>query len=404
MPTIAGLRGTGDWAADQRPKNFREMILWLDPNGEAPLTALLSKMASESVDDAEFNWWEEPLGHVRVQCADVGGIDNVTTTLTVAAEDDDANPPLSGFKALVKGDLLLVEDNTGQGEIVAVTATPSSTSVTIQRGVAGSTAAAIAQDAFLTKIGNAFEEGSKAPVATNRNPKKLTNFCQIFKTVYDITETASRTRLRTGDPVKNDKKRKMFDHSRDLEMAFMFGRAFETTGDNGKPLRYTGGLNSFISTNRTVFSGGGTTFTEDNFIDALAPLFDHRGEGSGNERIAFVGNGGLNAVNKLARTSASTRVNFNGTVKAYGMKLQEWIIPQGTLFLRTHPLMNIHPVFKYSAFVVNPRGLIYRHLRDTDFKDNIQDNDEDTKKGQWLTECGLEVHHEKTMGYFGNMK
>lgn len=32
MPSsgIAGLRGTatGDWATDERPKNFREMILW----------------------------------------------------------------------------------------------------------------------------------------------------------------------------------------------------------------------------------------------------------------------------------------------------------------------------------------------------------------------------------------
>lgn len=25
---VAGLRGTGDWAMDERPKNFREMILW----------------------------------------------------------------------------------------------------------------------------------------------------------------------------------------------------------------------------------------------------------------------------------------------------------------------------------------------------------------------------------------
>ena len=37
---VAGLRGTGDWATDERPKNFREMILWRNPNGMAPLTAL----------------------------------------------------------------------------------------------------------------------------------------------------------------------------------------------------------------------------------------------------------------------------------------------------------------------------------------------------------------------------
>jgi hypothetical protein len=40
---IAGLRGTGDWGTDERPKNFREMILWLNPNGTAPIFALSSR-------------------------------------------------------------------------------------------------------------------------------------------------------------------------------------------------------------------------------------------------------------------------------------------------------------------------------------------------------------------------
>ena len=50
---VAGLRGTGDWAADERPKNFREMILWRNPNGQTPLTALLSKMKHESTSEPE---------------------------------------------------------------------------------------------------------------------------------------------------------------------------------------------------------------------------------------------------------------------------------------------------------------------------------------------------------------
>ena len=53
---FAGLRGTGDWGTDERPKNFREMILWRDPNGQTPLTALMSKMRSEATDDPEFSW------------------------------------------------------------------------------------------------------------------------------------------------------------------------------------------------------------------------------------------------------------------------------------------------------------------------------------------------------------
>jgi hypothetical protein len=45
---IAGLRGTGDWGTDERPKNFREMILWRNPNGQAPLTAIMAKANSGS--------------------------------------------------------------------------------------------------------------------------------------------------------------------------------------------------------------------------------------------------------------------------------------------------------------------------------------------------------------------
>ena len=56
MAAVAGLRGTGDWATDERPKNFRETILWRTPNGDTPLTALMSKVQSDSVDDPEFNW------------------------------------------------------------------------------------------------------------------------------------------------------------------------------------------------------------------------------------------------------------------------------------------------------------------------------------------------------------
>ena len=56
---FAGLRGTGSWGTDERPTNFRETILWRRPNGNAPLTALLSKTKSEKVDDPQFSWWEE---------------------------------------------------------------------------------------------------------------------------------------------------------------------------------------------------------------------------------------------------------------------------------------------------------------------------------------------------------
>jgi len=393
MVAIAGLRGTGDWATDERPKNFRETILWRNPNGQAPLTALMARMKTESVDDPEFNWWEEEQTPLRVQL-DATGASATSTSFGL----------VSGGLDLVAGDLLLVEGTAepsaySSAELVEVSSITSDTAIVVKRGAAGTTGAATGVSTYLTKVGNFYSEGSDSPEATTRNPTKKTNYCQIFKTAYEITETAKGTRTRTGDPLKNDKKRRMFDHSTALENAWMFGVPSETTGSNGKPRRTTGGLSHFITTNRTVFS---TTPTEDTFLNATYSVFDYDSGTAGNERLVFAGNGFLNSLNKLARTSSSTRVNFDGTIKTYGMELQRWILPQGTLYVRTHPLMNVHGRYSYSAFVIDPSAIIYRPMRDTRMQDNIQLPDEDLQKGQWLTEGGLEIRHERTMAYLGN--
>ena len=391
MAAIAGLRGTGDWGTDERPKNFREYILWRDPNGMAPLTALLSKMGSESTNDPEFSWWEEQLNLTRVQ-SDATGASATSTSLGLTG----------GGLDLVPGDLLLVEKAdaaTFDNEIVEVSSVTSDTAIVIKRAQAGTSGAATGASAFLTKIGNRFAEGTTSPSVSTRNPTKLSNYCQIFKTAYELTETTKITHARTGDPLKNDKKRKAFDHAVAMELAFLFGAKNETTGSNGKPMRTTAGLRRFITTNVTVFS---TTPTVNTFLDAVYPVFDYSGSGAGNERIVFAGNGALNALNKMVHTNSATRVNYNGKVDAFGMKLMEYQLPQGMLYIRSHPLLNTHARYTNSMFIIDPSALRYRYLRDTKPQDKIQAPDADTHKGQWLTECGLEVQHERTMAYLGN--
>jgi hypothetical protein len=390
MASFAGLRGTGDWGTDERPKNFREYILWRRPNGSAPLTALMARMKKEKTNDPEFSWWEEELNIIRVLSAT--GLSATSTTLTIA----------SGGLSLVKGDVLLVEKTetaTYDNEHVMVSSVTSDTVIEVIRGVAGTTAAITGTNVYFTHIGSAYGEGTNSPDVTSRNPTKLLNYCQIFKTAYEETETANETYARTGPVKKNDKIRRSFDHSRSLETRWMFGVPFETTGANGKPLRFTGGLRHFITTNVKIYT---TTPTEDVFLDDVYKIFDYDAGNAGTERLVFAGNGALNALNKMARLSSSTRVNFNGSIKAYGMELQRWILPQGTLYVRTHPLMNQHARYTNSMFIIDPSGIRYRPLRDTRPQEKIQANDADTEKGQWLTEAGLEVNHEKTMGYLGN--
>jgi len=47
MSGIAGLRGTGDWGTDERPKSFREGILRFNPNGTAPFSPYRRRRRSE---------------------------------------------------------------------------------------------------------------------------------------------------------------------------------------------------------------------------------------------------------------------------------------------------------------------------------------------------------------------
>ena len=397
---IAGLRGTGDWTTDERPKNFREMILWRNPNGQAPLTALMARMQSESIDDPEFAWYEEELNALRLTIAGTapGGAGNtfyVTSNVTNALD-------------CVPGDVFKTDSiltNTYANEILVVSSVTDAGTVVFKRGQAGSAAETLSTIGLtLTKIGSMFAEGVGAPPASMRNPTKLYNLAQIFRTTYQITETAKRTRTRTGDPVKNDKKRKMFDHSTAMEFAFLFGKRFEQVGANGKPMRLTGGLLWFLSQYApSMITAFTTTPTESTFTDAIYKVFDYN-SGAGAERIVFAGNGALNSLNRLAATQSRTRVNFDGIIDVYGMKLQRWVLPQGTLYVKSHPLFNTHPVHTYDMAVLDPTALKYRHLRDTTFKDNIQAPDEDSTKGQWLTEAGIEVQHAKTMTWLSNFR
>ena len=408
MAAVAGLRGTGDFGTDERPKNFREMILFLQPNGSAPIFGLTSKVRKRTVDDAEYSWWDEPNDLVRLQVngahlssdtlINVDSVDPGATTL-------DANWGLATH--LKPGDVLMVEPAADAvafaPEYLLVQGAISATQIQVSRAFMGSAAAAIADNVYLLLISSAYAEGTASPESVSRNPIKYTNKIQIFKESYEITGTAEQTRFRTGDPWSNDKKRKMFDHARAIEWSLLFGRQSEVTGSNGKPLRTMDGIRRQIPTSRTtVFS---TTLEWNNFLDATYRVFDYESS-AGDERIAFCGNTALNTINKmvaLGKNSPTLNITWGGPVKVYGMNLRELILPQGRLLIRTHPLLNRHAsysgsvytagIYSASMWILDFSALTYVSMkgRDTRTKDDVQLKDEDLRRGFIQSDCSIQV-------------
>ncbi len=424
MAAVAGLRGTGDWGTDERPTNFRESILWMNPNGNTPIFGLTAKVKKRVVDDAEYNWWDEPNDLVRLRINKSGDHSSADTLLVVDSPDPsagtlDANWGLATH--LKAGDQLLVEPATDStsfaAEVVEVQQVLSATQFLVSRGAQGTTPATIPDNACLLLISSAYAEGTASPGAVSRNPIKYQNKVQIFKDSYELTGTAEVTKTRTGDPWSNDKKRKMFDHARAIEWSMLFGRVSEVTAPNGKPKRTMNGLRAQIpATRQTIFSAGATTNASfEHFLDAVYRVFDYDSP-AGDERIAFCGNVALNTLNKMVNSDPNADIQWGGPVKAYGMNLRELILPQGRILLRTHPLLNRHAqyvsgtytpgLYAASMWVLDFSSLEYVTLkgRDTRTKDDVQQRDEDLRRGFIQTDASLQVDRGGlTCAYLGGL-
>lgn len=416
MSGVAGLRGSGNWGTDERPKNFREMIQFMSPNGNTPIFGLTSKAGKKVVDDPEFNFWVETQALVRLQVN--GALTSAATTVVIDSadpSDTDLSKNYGTATHLKPGDILMVEpssDNTTYApEFVRVEAVDSNTSFRVTRGVGGSTAASISNDAYLMLVGSAYAEGTGAPRAVSRNPTKFNNYTQIFKDAYEISGTADQTTARTGSAWSNDKKRKMFDHARAIEMAMIFGQKSETTSstDNGKPIRYMGGLLQLIPTIRKTVLTGAVAFdgtSGRDLLTAVYKVFDFESP-AGDTRIAFVGNAALNALNVKAAAVTNVRFNMDSTIKVYGTDFREFIMPQGRLLIRSHPLLNIQGgIYANSMFILDFDSIKYVAMkgRDTKSYDDVQNKDEDVRRGYVQTECSLMLDRGGlTCGYVGNI-
>lgn len=376
-----GMKSTADFAANERPQNYREGLLMLAPRNGASLFALTAAMQSESTNDPIFNWWEEKVQmHNYAVSADVT---NVATTI----------PLVSGGTQLKPGDTIRAD---ASGEVMLVVTVVSDTSITVTRAVgpggsAAGTAAAIvaATNAKLLYIGSAYREGAPRSVGVSFNPVQYSNVTQIFRDPIEITRTATKTQYRTGDPLKNDRRRAMNKHSMGIERAFWLGTRYETV-EAGQPKRYTDGvLNRIPAANIVTVSGG--VLDMDELESYLAGMFAY---GSG-EKLAFGSIATMVKLGALARKNSLYQ--WGPREKEYGMDVQRFFSPAGTLVLTEHPLFGQAGQFLANDLVImDTANLKYRYITDTVKLNNREDPGTDGQCEEWLTECGLEVHYADT--------
>jgi len=377
---LPGMKSTADFATDERPKNWREGILLLEPRNKAPLAALTAAMSEQSTDDPEFYWWEESV--------DVGQlvVNGAQTNAETAIEVDEFGTRLKA------GDMLRVKSS---GEALRVTSITSDTVINVTRAQGGTAAAVIADNDVLIYIGSAYREGAGRPTGVSWNPTKKYNLTQIFRDSVEWTRTASKTRLRTGDMMKNDRRRALNKHMIGMERAFIFGQRFETTESN-QPLRYTGGLLSFIDAGNQINHNG--TLSLKQLEDYIDDIFAY----GSNEKVCFCSLATMMRLNRLIRKN--TDYQWGPPEREFTFIVRRFHTPGGTLILTEHPLFSqAGAELGSDMLIVDTANLKYRYITDTVLLKDRQDKGTDGTAEEYLTECGLEIHHPKTHFWLKNI-
>jgi len=384
--TVLGLRGTGSWTADERPKNYRELILLLFPNSPLSLTALMSKLQVRATNDPEFKIFTKNLPTQRV--INSGAATSGATTITTQG---------SGASIALKKGHSLINERTL--EVIWVTADPTSpfNTFTAARGK-GSSAAAMNDGDGLLIVGSHHQEGSAVPTAITFEPSVLNNYTQIFRTALHLTNTAKATNLRTGSDLEERQRETLEIHAIEREMAYIFGTGVEDTS-GAQPERTTKGFISLVTTNVKDFAGAVD-------IDSWESFMEDVFEDGSSEKLLLAGNTAITNINKVARIHGE--IQMTPMSETYGMMLDRYRTPYGFLQIRQHPLFSKNATFRTWGIVVDPDYLADRILsgngvnRDTNYLENRQNAGDDATKDEWLTESGLELDFDTCNAVFKN--
>ena len=382
MTAISGLRGTGQFTADFRPTNYRELFTLLEPTGTAPLQALLSMAGSEATDDPKYNHFRDELPD-RKLTVDGAVASTSTASVTVDASDDQA--------FVVPGTILI---NVDTGEVMRATGAPSGNAIAVARNIGGTTHQ-IADGANIIIGGHADSEGGSSPTAVSFDPTTDFNFTQIFKTAVQVSGTLQNTFLRTGDKEQEQLTKALKMHMSDIERSMFFGKRHEENGNTASPTRYTGGLtNSIVNvTDGASYGASANTITEKEFDRLLIENIFAYGS---TEKVAFCGARVISNLMEVGKNRwQPTQID-----NSYGVSLSRYTTYAGDLLVYMHPMFRQVPGMDQEMIVLDMNEIKYRYMqgRDTQLIRDIQSPDFDGVKHMYQTECGLEmtqakVHH-----------
>lgn len=370
-----GLFTSNQLTQDLAKKSFAGMITRLMPNGQAPLFGLTSMLSSDTAVQTEHGFFTKTMLFPQFQVSAAGQAAGDTTFTVVSTAQ------------LLPGQIHRV-DSTGENIIINAIISPTSVSVT--RAVGTVAAAAIAANIYAYQVGNAFEEASLRPNSLIINPVRITNYTQIFRNTWAISDTVRATQMIAGDTnVAESRQDCAAFHAADIEKALFFGQKSQGTR-NGQAFRTADGLiniignlayyPSYMSATNITTAGATTNFTQ--LEAALDPVFNQATDPKvSNERVLFVGGAAKRVLTAIGRLNGIYQMVDGQT--SWGLQFSTIKTSRGTFRVIEHPLFNSNTSWQKLAVAVDLStfNLAYLGDRKTQNKEFNQDGAEANDNG-----------------------
>lgn len=340
--------------------------------GMDPVTKAKKSLKKKETTDPEFKWFEDTFGTREGATASGNTSKNIASTPSVTV----ATGTGTNFSV---GDVIKF---VASGYTFLVTAVSTDT-LTLSNELGGLTGTVDLSSLTIWIIGNANEEGAGLRTLKGTTSTEKTGYCQIFRTPFGVTETsrATKTFIKEND-FDYQRRKKGIEHAVDIERAFLFGKKAKITGAGGKPQRFTGGVVPQITTYATA-----NVDTEAEFETFLEDAFRY----GNTEKYALASAAFVSQINQWAKN----KVQIMQSEKTYGILITRYISAHGTLNIIKHELLTGSTYGNYCV-VLDMEALTYRYLtgRDTRLLTDRQDNGDDEKIEEYLSEVGLQFEQE----------
>lgn len=389
MPTaptvVTGSRNTltGISQSRRRIEMLDQIFDYDGPTADAaPTLAILSKRAAQMVAGSpKFQHLEDqPLP------------DKTTTSGSTTATATTVNVASGTGVYFRTGDIVLAPTAASiaaPGEIMYVSSVATDALTVIRNyngdGVNGGT---ITSGDRIQIIGNTNAEFAGARTEKTTTEAVVTNYLQIIRSPYSLSKTLDGSNLYGGPDHTRQRRKFGLQHVLECERACLFGKPFE---DTTNVRRTTGGFLYWVTSNVVNANG---TLTWPTVETLMQKVFRY---------------GSKNKLMLMSRTIASQldliaegRVVTATRDTTYGVNIGQLVTTHGTLQTVVHDQLTDD--WSGYALVVDLDNVKLRYLRDSDgnrfnvLRTNIQNNDADGIRDEYLSEIGLQIMLESSHG------